>query len=59
MRQVPKNIGVIELDAGQYRQVGSEVKELGSLVEKGRVVFVPLYDDVLPCSQAIVAVEIL
>ena len=59
MRQVPKNIGVIELDTGQYRQMRSVVKKFGPLVEKGRVVFVPLDDDVLACAQAIIAVEIL
>ena len=46
--EVGVDVGVIELDARDDRRLGPVVEELGPLVEEGRVVLIPLDDEVLP-----------
>ncbi len=59
VREVPVDVGVVELDAREHRGSRSVVQELRSLVEEGGVVLVALDDDRTPVSQPVVALEVL
>jgi hypothetical protein len=59
VREVPVDVGVVELDVREHRGNGPVVQELRPLVEEGGVVLVALDDDPAAVSQPVVALEVL
>ena len=59
VREVPVDVGVVELDAREHRGSRPVVEELRALVEEGGVVLVALDDDPTAVSQPVVALEVL
>ncbi|EAU67322.1 hypothetical protein STIAU_7050 [Stigmatella aurantiaca DW4/3-1] len=55
VRQVPEDVRVVKLHAGQDGGARLVVQELGTLVPVGRVVLIPLHDEVRPLAHAVVA----
>src|ERR1700752_2579713 len=58
MVEVPIDISVVELDAGEYGALRTVVEELWPLVEESRVVFIPLHDEKVATSKLIVRSEV-
>jgi len=58
MIQIPEDVGMVELHAGENSNDGVIMQELGSLVEIGRVIFIPFHHQVVSVTQIIVAAEI-
>ena len=58
MVEVPIDVSVVEFDAGEDGAARPVVEELWPLVEKGRVVFIPLHHEEVATAKLIVGPEV-
>ena len=56
--QIFKNVGVIKLNAGQYRNVRTIMQELGSFIEESAVIFIAFRHKIISLRHLMVVVKI-